>query len=173
MSLRTLYAFVMDLRRMSKEDFLASYPDPVLVIEPFKHLSDDQASDFETLSPGDGDSGATSTVGMLRKREGANAFAAMVTIGRAQSNDVRIDAGGISKVHAYFMQGLAGEHTLGDAGSTYGTYVRGEQVVKGARVSLKPRDPLRLGSVRAVYHTPESLYDYLLTIHDAPEGAKL
>ena len=85
---------------------------------------------------------------------------------------MRIDAGGISKVHAYFMT-ASGEPTLGDAGSTFGSFVRGEQLPKGARVKLESSDPLQLGPINAVFYTSESLYDFLHTIYNDPEGAKL
>lgn len=78
----------------------------------------------------------------LRKSE-ANAFSAMVTVGRAGNNDIVLPYEGISKFHAYFAQSPQG-WTVADAGSTNGTFVLGKQLPPNAPL------PLQLKGMRAV-----------------------
>ena len=86
----------------------------------------------------------------------------MVTIGRARNNDIEIRSQDVSKFHAYVMFAPSGEASITDAGSTYGTFVRGRQLkAREDRVTLSPGDEVRLGSVIMRFHTPATFYEYL------------
>jgi hypothetical protein len=70
-------------------------------------------------------------------RRGTSPFADMVTLGRAEENDIVVRHTTVSKLHACFQENAAGVWTLTDKGSTNGTWVGG--------MRLKPDEPLRLG----------------------------
>jgi hypothetical protein len=83
----------------------------------------------------------------------ANAFAMMITVGRAPNNDVVLASDSASKFHAYF-QDQDGEWLLRDAGSSNGTFLAG--------VRLAPREPspipdsaeIGFGRVRCTFFPP-------------------
>ncbi len=156
--LEQLFRFMASAHRQPREQFVAEHPDCVFVVEPFARA----AGGFAT-SAGAPSLGQETAVARIRKREGANAFGIMVTIGRARNNDVEINSPDVSKFHAYVMFGAApGEATLTDAGSTYGTFVGARQLkAREDRVPLRPGDEVRVGSVRMTFHTPGSFYDFL------------
>lgn len=61
----------------------------------------------------------------LAKRAGSNAFGNMVTVGRADNNDIVIEHASVSKFHAFFKHD-GGIWTVRDAPSLNGTTVDGE-----------------------------------------------
>ena len=65
----------------------------------------------------------------LRKRPGGNAFTGMITVGRADNNDLVISDGTVSKFHAYFRR-LGQRWTITDANSRNGTMVDGQVVYR-------------------------------------------
>lgn len=96
----------------------------------------------------------------VRKRDG-NPFALMITIGRAQNNDIHLHSKDVSKFHAYLTEGEEGWR-ITDAGSTNGTFLNGVQLSKGVSVALELEAPLILGSTQVTLLQGRSLYDYLL-----------
>jgi len=67
-----------------------------------------------------------------------------VSIGRAESSDVRIDHPSISRQHALVTVGPG--ITIRDLGSANGTRVRGERLESGAPVTISPGEAVDLGS---------------------------
>src|SRR5258706_15285224 len=142
--LEQLFPYVSAAHKKTREQFAADLPEPVFVVEPFAEAG---AGKFGTIAGGAG-SGQETSVARLKKRAGANAFGIMVTIGRARNNDVEIRSQDVSKFHAYVMFGAGGECSITDAGSTYGTFVRGKQLkAREDKAPLAAGDEVRLGSV--------------------------
>lgn len=154
-----LFEFIRDARDLDEQGFLKRHPHPVLLVEPF---ASQETMGYQTRVPTP-ETGHDRGVLVLAKREDANAFRLMVTIGRAKNNDVLIPADDVSKFHAYLLQRPRQEGVFfADAGSTFGTKVNGE--------ALAPRQPLRLesgaliefGSVRTTFYSPESFREFLV-----------
>ena len=72
----------------------------------------------------------------------------MTTIGRSASNDIEVDAEGISRQHASIRRDTDG-FFVSDLGSTNGTFVNGEQVGSEPR-RLSDGDRIELGGME--YH---------------------
>lgn len=158
--LEQLFSFVSAAHKKTREQFAQAFPEPVFVIEPFVESASGPGK-FGTIA-GPAGSGQETSVARIKKRPGANAFDMMVTIGRARNNDIELRAQDVSKFHAYVMFGADGEASITDAGSTYGTFVKGRQLrAREDRVTLSPGDEVRLGSVVMRFHTPGSFFDYL------------
>ena len=117
-------------------------------------------------------SSSSFTVGLLRKRPGANAFDQMITIGRAKNNDLVVEGQGISKFHGYVMMADS-QASLTDAGSKNGTTVGGKRLEPRVKVDLAAGDRITLGSIKAVFFTPEMFYDYLREVIADPSRAQL
>jgi hypothetical protein len=64
-----------------------------------------------------------------------NNFSMMITVGRAENNDIIIRNGKISKFHAYFNQ-IGDSWAVTDGNSSNGTYVRGERLVPNTRFTI-------------------------------------
>lgn len=156
--LEQLFTFVSAAHKKSREQFVQGFPEPVFVIEPFVEAGPGK---FGTIA-GPAGTGQETAIARIKKRPGANAFDMMVTIGRARNNDIEIRSQDVSKFHAYVMFSPSGEASITDAGSTYGTVVRGKQLkAREDRVTLSPGDEVRLGSVIMRFHTPATFYEYL------------
>jgi len=156
--LEQIYGFMVAAHKKDRDDFVAAHPECVFVVDAFNRHAE---SKFRTTSGAVG-LGTHTSIARIRKREGANAFAMMVTVGRAKNNDIELPAADVSKFHAYLMEAGAGAWAITDAGSSYGTKVAGARLrPKEDRVALAPGDVVELGSVRATFHTPESLYEFL------------
>jgi FHA domain len=140
----------------SLEEFVAEYPHPYLLVEPFLEL-EDTGFNTDELSVAKG--GTTPLLAPVAKAEGKNPFSAMVTIGRAGRNDITLRADGISKFHAYLMVDIEGTVSLTDAGSSFGTFVDGEQLPVRTKRDLRPGQTVSFGGVNAAFYTPPLLYE--------------
>lgn len=102
----------------------------------------------------------------LRKRD-TNAFASMITVGRARNNDVNLSHPGVSKFHAYFSQ-IGETWSVRDASSSFGVYVDGVRlapdtahpVASGARVRVAANPSG--GGLEFEFLSPEALYERAL-----------
>lgn len=151
--------YIFAARSLSPDEFVRAYPDPVLVLSPFS--SAEGTGSITRLMRGNGQVELVPfEVARVKKRPGANPFKHMVTIGRADTNDIQVRAGEVSKFHAYLTV-EAGGVTLVDAGSTNGTSVDGEPLAPKAPRRLAPGDEVSLGGVLVTYHDPTSLYEFL------------
>jgi hypothetical protein len=74
-----------------------------------------------------------------------------LTVGTLESNDVVVNADGVSRVHAAFER-LGGSWCVRDLGSRNGTFVNGRRII-GER-ALHPGDEIILGRLRLVFHGP-------------------
>jgi hypothetical protein len=158
----SLEAFVQAHDGLDREAFLAQVSAPHLVIDS-DGLAADQPAGVMTqphrVGKGAGQGSGSHYVVPLRKREGSNSFGLMVTIGRAENNDVRIKQAGISKFHAYARQ-LGEKWLLNDANSSNGTWLDGRRLAPEKGYPLAPGSVLLFGAaVQAEFVSPAALYD--------------
>ncbi len=140
------------------EEFQAEYPHPYLLVDPFLEL-DDTGFNTDQLSVAKG--GTTPMLAPVCKSEDKNPFSAMVTVGRASRNDITLRADGVSKFHAYLMVDIEGVVSLTDAGSSFGTFVDGEQLPVRTKRNLQPGQVISFGGVSARFYTPQLLYQHM------------
>jgi pSer/pThr/pTyr-binding forkhead associated (FHA) protein len=74
-----------------------------------------------------------------------------VTVGTLESNDLVIDADGVSRVHAVFER-FGDTWCIRDLGSRNGTFVNGGRIL-GER-ALHPGDEILLGRLRLLFRSP-------------------
>ncbi|MDX1583329.1 MAG: FHA domain-containing protein, partial [Thermoanaerobaculia bacterium] len=77
----------------------------------------------------------------------------VLTIGRAPTNDIRLEDKSVSGSHARITSTEEG-HLLEDLGSSNGTYVNGNKIDEAI---LRDKDRIRLGTVFMVYMIPEEV----------------
>lgn len=148
----------------SLEDFVRQYPLPGLFVV-YK-----EGSDPDPLDPTDRgvqlltvSIRSTSIlrylakIAFLAKRPG-NPFGHLISIGRSNRNDITIGVDSVSKVHGYFVpDGDAWSFT--DHGSTNGSRINDNELVRGEKYPLENGDLLQLGlEVSFEIHMPRSLY---------------
>lgn len=106
--------------------------------------------------------GKTILVAELKKSD-RNSFANMITIGRASNNDVVIPHNSVSKLHAFLRKESSGTgFILFDAGSTFGTTVKGTVIPQGEGRPLQSGATFVLAkTVKATFFTPADFFDYL------------
>ncbi|MCI0673117.1 MAG: FHA domain-containing protein [Myxococcaceae bacterium] len=99
----------------------------------------------------------------VRKRDDArNAFAMGITLGRAETNDVPIDDGSVSRFHAWLQQDArTGQWRLVDADSKNGTWVGPLKLASSRPEVLADGARIRLGSVELRFLQPASFLGYL------------
>ena len=156
---QAIHPLFVEAQRLSREEFLAKHPDPLFLVDP--HVAEDDLEQaFQTQAVGRGNPTGT-RVAWVRKAHGSSALDFMITIGRARSNDIELDAPDVSKFHAFLVPTAEGWE-VGDAGSRFGTMVD-DRELKGeaARAGVKPGVRVAVGSVSMTFHSPESFYDYL------------
>ncbi|MCA8925898.1 MAG: FHA domain-containing protein [Planctomycetes bacterium] len=155
-----IHPLFIEAQKSSREEFLAKHTDPLFVVDP--HVAEEDIEQaFQTQAVGRGDPTGT-RVAWIRKAHGSSALDFMITIGRARSNDIELDAPDVSKFHAFLVPTAEGWE-LGDAGSRFGTLVD-DRELKGedARAPLTPGSRVAVGSVSMTFHVPETFHDYLM-----------
>jgi pSer/pThr/pTyr-binding forkhead associated (FHA) protein len=148
-------------RRLDRERFLHEHPHPFLVSttsapanvpvsRPLKTTQLDASLVARVLASIK--SGDTTTIHAVVKRESGK-FEGLVSVGRARSSDLSLDLDGISRFHAYFTKDLYDREVfLKDGDSTNGTFVNGNPLEKGRKVTLQSADRISF--------SPEHVFDY-------------
>ena len=163
--------------------YLAAYPDPVLILEPFRApgtaLDQIDASTFgqtttDVIITPELFSNPAVSAAMVHpeamvawvSKTGRNPFPGMVTVGRAGNNDVILPHGSISKIHAIFHRhGVS--WLIEDRGSTNGTYLDGVRLPAQERRVLNDGSRLRFGEgSTARFFEAESFADFCELIAD-------
>src|SRR5581483_607894 len=98
------------------------------------------------------------------RKQATNAFAMMVTVGRAANNDIVLPYDGISKFHAYFSN-LGGGWVLVDAKSTNGTFLEGRRLSPDTKEKLDTTRPVTelsfSSAINCKLYSPESFFDLM------------
>jgi hypothetical protein len=81
-----------------------------------------------------------------------------LTLGRADDNDVRLSARGVSRHHALLVW-AEGRWCIEDRGSVNGTFVNGTRVPFGSPHPLRHGDRIRLGTEELVFSWPADARD--------------
>jgi pSer/pThr/pTyr-binding forkhead associated (FHA) protein len=145
----TFAEFARDHAGQSREDFLEEVREPHLVIPNLAAGGGgDEPTSFATMrfTPGVGAKSTTKDSTMVipvRKRRDSNAFAMMITLGRAPNNDLVIPDQRVSKFHAYFRK-LGQQWMINDANSMNGTWVDGTLIPSDRSAALKSGSRIRL-----------------------------
>lgn len=160
MSLKVLFTYAQEFKRLTPTEFMARHHHPVLVFDPFLALDD---TGFKTAKvvAAEAEMPTTPTVAPICKRPGANSFSHMITVGRAGNNDIEIKANDVSKFHAFFSVMAGAPITITDAGSSNGTTVRGEPLPSRGKTHVESGDEVKFGAVRAVFFDPPAFCEYL------------
>jgi hypothetical protein len=89
-----------------------------------------------------------------------NPFAMGITIGRADTNDMVISDGSISRFHAYFVE-VKGQWALVDAESKNGTWSGAQRLEPNTPAPIADKSRLRFGSVEVEFYLPGSFVTYV------------
>jgi hypothetical protein len=162
---------------LSKEDFFARFPTPILVIdfEGVRDVPDDVETQEQPLrpaaltqfTPGHDEKLAQVVVAPLLKSD-RNTMPGVVTLGRIEENDIVLPHGVISKLHAVFRKDpTTGVFSVVDAKSRYGTAVNGQNLPPGESSPLKKRTTLLFARfVLAEIFPPLEFYQHMhLMLH--------
>jgi hypothetical protein len=159
-----LQDFVKLCSYLAREEFLRRYAHPFLLT-----LSQDQDTNenpgFGTISGNIRkvlvDNEFSNARVLLVTKRAANAFSMMVTVGRAENNDIIIRNGKVSKFHAYFNE-IGGQWALTDGNSSNGTYVNNERLVPNTRYPISDGTDLSFSTDLAFrFIAPESMFNQI------------
>jgi pSer/pThr/pTyr-binding forkhead associated (FHA) protein len=160
----TSYAeFLRSHAGQAREDFLEEVRDPHLFIPSLAPAGTaDEPTSFATMrfTPGGARGGPNDGAMIIpvRKRRDSNAFAMMITLGRAPNNDLVIPDQRVSKFHAYFRK-LGQQWMINDANSMNGTWVDGEPIPSDRSAPLKPGSSIRLAeTLEMIFLEPSELF---------------
>lgn len=70
-----------------------------------------------------------------------------LSVGRTRENDLTIDDGSVSRVHATLFVNAENKLLVADTGSTNGTYLNGERIAYGRAFAVGENDKLKFGDV--------------------------
>lgn len=160
----TFAEFARDHAGQSRDDFLEEVREPYLVIPNLNAAAaPDEPTSFATMrfTPSAGTKSSTKDSTMVipvRKRRDSNAFAMMITLGRAPNNDLVIPDQRVSKFHAYFRK-LGQQWMINDANSMNGTWVDGQPIPSDRSAALKSGSKIRLAeTLELVFLEPAELF---------------
>jgi pSer/pThr/pTyr-binding forkhead associated (FHA) protein len=150
---------------LSQEDFLQQVSDPHVLLVERKSVRDSDSGFLTVKFTKEilAESGERKTFVLpVKKREGSNAFAMMITVGRAANNDMVVEHQKISKFHAYFRNSGAA-WSICDADSRNGTIVDGVQVPTGQQgLAIQTGSRIKLAKVIDLeFFEPSALFDRL------------
>jgi hypothetical protein len=145
------------LRRLGPEQFLASYPHPVLLENYLAPSSRRKLARVETISELEVKEIVSSTATLkdetllqarvipLEKRD-MHSSERMIFVGRSPNNDIVLLNKMVSKLHAYFCQ-IPGSQIiqLVDMNSTNGTFVNDSRQAPSVKLNLNDEDVIFFG----------------------------
>ena len=159
--------FAQDHKHLSRDDFLAKVGVPHILVTEKQAVRDEEAGFMtvkftkEVLSES---AEAQTFVLPVRKRPDANAFAMMVTLGRAPNNDLVLDHQKVSKFHAYFNE-TGSDWFITDGNSSNGTFVNGERLKPGDRTPIGDNTDLSFSQFLSYrFVLPGSMYEHIQSL---------
>jgi hypothetical protein len=164
----TVVEYADELRRLGREQFVVSYPAPLLLHRLVSAATPTRPSKFRTDLPhgqrdevlvGDA-SDLEVAVHAIRKRP-ASPYEDTVTIGRAAENDIVLPYRDVSKLHAYFTRGADGGLRIHDNGSSNGTWLAGARLPANEPRALGARDRFALGGYTFELFLPDAFAAWL------------
>ncbi len=162
---RTVGELVPEAVKDSKA-FVGANPDPVLLVVGYE-FGTESVSGERTLRAGDMSSGeirGLNAAYVLPVKKVRSLGTDRILVGRGRENDVVLPFKSVSRLHAFFRLGADGLWTVEDAGSAFGTFVRGARINAGMVRALGQDTPLRFGGVEGSFQTAEGLAEFLLKL---------
>jgi hypothetical protein len=172
----TSFATMLDESRHGRPRFLDRWTSPALLVESeppaqsrrraTKAVHSNTRTCVATLTaePRKYPFLENATVAWLEKNSGSDP-SELITLGRADDNDLHFELDAISGIHAVFAR--SGERWyVQDHNSKNGTFVNGERLEPGSPRRLSDGDTVRLGNaVKGRFFAPKALYDFLCIVH--------
>ena len=155
-------------RRLARHQFIAQFPEPLLVGDRVHELEGDkpvampQISWNQTeISSKFGAAQLAMLVVTLRKVQ--KNFPRMITVGRTSNSDIVIPDDSVSKMHAFFQRLENGtSFGLTDAGSTNGTFVNDIRLTAHAAPTPTPAGAVvRFGRIALIVRDAAAFWDSL------------
>jgi len=169
--LRPLADYARDRESMTREQFLAVHPTPVLIVPMIPPLQDAERFSTRKLAV----SGAVQPSGWaavkVRKRAG-DAFPNFIWVGREVKCDIALPYEGVSKLHAQFILKLDGEVDLLDTSSANGTALDGKRLEDNAPVRMRDGAKIQMGVLEMTYRTAEGFWEELASWPRTPPGGR-
>ena len=78
-----------------------------------------------------------------------------INVGRVSDNELSLNDGSVSKVHAALMMNSEGTLLVADTGSTNGTYINGRRITYGEARTIEVGDVVSFGDVEVRFKKPE------------------
>ncbi len=160
----TFDEFVRAHDGQSLVEFLEDVRDPHLLIPSLAApgASLDEPASFATMRYVPGAARAVregAKIIPVRKRRDSNAFAMMITLGRAPNNDLVIPDQRVSKFHAYFRR-LGQQWTINDANSMNGTWVGDKPIPADRSAPLESGSSIRIAeTLELVFLEPKAVFE--------------
>ncbi len=153
-------------RALTREDFVARLPDPVLVI--MSELEVEEASGEDDTQVGDLIRGTPKgvrpnvpekfeAIAVRKKRHSEDR--GHITLGRERTCDIVVRTPGVSKMHAHFIPGEVLQ--IVDLGSQNGTWIDGTRIAPDRPAEVKPGAQLMFGDLVTKLVSPLDLYGLL------------
>ncbi len=101
-----------------------------------------------------------SAIFYLHKKPTGNTKADLISIGRAETNDLVLDDTPISREHAY-IRIQSGHFYLTDLGGTNGTMLNEKQMTPHVEVELQPGDSIGFGRYQFSFMSPERFFKWV------------
>ncbi|MHC4777991.1 MAG: FHA domain-containing protein [Planctomycetota bacterium] len=163
--------FKTEHQSTSRDDFLAKYKSPFLIVQyggagekiPEEEEQQNVPQWDRTSWDTKGIQGGLLSIVASLEKTGRNDEEEAVTLGRIEENDVVIPHPSVSKRHLLFrIDSESGDVTAEEAGSTYGTLLNGEPLMKGVPSPLENQATFVIaGSALASFFHAESFYEFL------------
>jgi hypothetical protein len=75
-----------------------------------------------------------------------------LSVGRGKDNELRLQDGSVSKVHAALVMNILGDLLVADTGSTNGTFLNGNRLAYGTSQKITDTDVVRFGFIEVRFH---------------------
>lgn len=154
---RKLREWIEELRRAGgPQGFVRAHPAPFLLVLETNASEPADSLSFQTIRLGPASQLALDTLDLAAhevvKGARSNAFAMMITVGRAPNNDLVLDVANVSKFHGFFSQ-RDGRWYVQDASSSNGTFLEQQQLQPSVATALGEDCRLRFATVKCRFLT--------------------
>lgn len=166
---RTVEDYREEIQRYSRQNFMTLYPSPVLLMRnpasvpqpaklgPAGFMTRAQVAPTIPAAP----LVVTNDylVVPVVKVEG-HPFPDRIGVGRTKSTDINLNDRDVSKYHGYFSDS-GGKWSFTDAGSSNGTFIRGQRLAQNVKTAIEDGTDISLGAGRYRFYTAAGFYEFL------------
>jgi hypothetical protein len=168
-----LFEYAALVRTKTKELFVAAHPHGLLLLRlPESGESAERGFKTQSISGAANELVRAIMSGEVKLSSDASQFevyalvkkpdspwAGRISIGRTRTNDIEINDGSVSKLHAYIS--VEGAMTLTDANSRNGVTLKGQKLAPSVAAPLASGDTFILGTLAFVYYSGAAFYDFV------------